>query len=69
MERTTRGRATLADGFVWGRGALDMKSQTAAEVAAASSLARAGWRPARGSLLVVALVDEETGGAAGGASG
>ena len=23
----------LADGFVWGRGALDMKSQTAAEVA------------------------------------
>ena len=35
----------LADGHVWGRGALDMKSQTAAEVAAAS-LARAGWRPA-----------------------
>ena len=55
----------LADGFVWGRGALDMKSQTAAEVVAACSLARAGWRPARGSLLVVALVDEETGGADG----
>ena len=30
----------LADGCVWGRGALDMKSQTAAEVAAACSLAR-----------------------------
>jgi len=37
----------LADGFVWGRGALDMKSQTAAEVVAACSLARAGWRPPR----------------------
>ena len=38
----------LDDGFVWGRGALDMKSQTAAEVAAACSLARAGWRPRAG---------------------
>jgi len=32
----------LADGCVWGRGALDMKSQTAAEVVAACSLAREG---------------------------
>jgi acetylornithine deacetylase/succinyl-diaminopimelate desuccinylase-like protein len=55
----------LADGFVWGRGALDMKSQTAAEVVAATSLVRGGWRPAHGSLLVVVLVDEETGGAEG----
>ncbi len=55
----------LEDGFVWGRGALDMKSQTAAEVAAAISLARSGWRPACGSLLVVCVVDEETGGAEG----
>jgi acetylornithine deacetylase/succinyl-diaminopimelate desuccinylase-like protein len=55
----------LADGCVWGRGALDMKSQTAAEVSAALSLARAGWRPARGDLLVVVLVDEEVGGALG----
>ncbi|TML99447.1 MAG: M20/M25/M40 family metallo-hydrolase [Actinobacteria bacterium] len=54
----------LADGCVWGRGALDMKSQTAAEVAAAVALARGGWRPA-GDLLVVAVVDEETGGAEG----
>ena len=52
----------LADGCVWGRGALDMKSQTAAEVAAAVSLSREGWRPARGDLLVVSVVDEETGG-------
>jgi acetylornithine deacetylase/succinyl-diaminopimelate desuccinylase-like protein len=55
----------LADGFVWGRGAIDMKSQTAAEVTAACSLARNGWRPPRGSLLVVVLADEETGGAEG----
>jgi len=55
----------LADGFVWGRGTLDMKSQTAAEVTAALSLARAGWRPARGDLLVVVVVDEEVGGELG----
>ncbi|MDQ3723903.1 MAG: M20/M25/M40 family metallo-hydrolase, partial [Actinomycetota bacterium] len=55
----------LADGFVWGRGALDMKSQTAAEVTAALSLARSGWRPARGDLLVVVVVDEEVGGELG----
>ncbi len=55
----------LEDGYVWGRGALDMKGQTAAEVAAAVSLAAAGWRPARGTLLVVCVVDEETGGSEG----
>jgi acetylornithine deacetylase/succinyl-diaminopimelate desuccinylase-like protein len=55
----------IADGYLWGRGALDMKSQVAAEIAAASSLARSGWRPARGELLIVAVVDEETGGALG----
>ena len=55
----------LAGGFVWGRGALDMKSQTAAEVAAALSLAREGWRPAHGDLLVVCVADEETGGSLG----
>src|SRR5437660_486421 len=38
----------LAEGFIWGRGALDMKSQVAAEVAAAASLARAGWHPSAG---------------------
>ncbi|HEY5045999.1 MAG TPA: M20/M25/M40 family metallo-hydrolase [Solirubrobacteraceae bacterium] len=54
-----------AEGFVWGRGALDMKSQVAAEVAAAAGLARSGWRPARGELLIVVVVDEETGGELG----
>jgi acetylornithine deacetylase/succinyl-diaminopimelate desuccinylase-like protein len=55
----------VADGFIWGRGALDMKSQVAAEIAAAASLARSGWRPAHGELLIVAVVDEETGGSLG----
>ncbi len=55
----------VAEGFVWGRGALDMKSQVAAEIAAGISLARSGWRPARGELLIVAVVDEETGGSLG----
>lgn len=55
----------LADGCLWGRGALDMKSQTAAEVAAALSLAHTGWRPAQGDLLVVVVVDEEVGGELG----
>jgi acetylornithine deacetylase/succinyl-diaminopimelate desuccinylase-like protein len=49
------------DGCIWGRGALDMKSQVAAEVAAACALAEAGWRPAAGELKVIATVDEETG--------
>ncbi len=55
----------IADGFLWGRGALDMKDQVAAEIAAAAALARSGWRPARGELLIVAVVDEETGRLAG----
>jgi acetylornithine deacetylase/succinyl-diaminopimelate desuccinylase-like protein len=55
----------IADGHMWGRGAIDMKSQLAAEIAAAAGLARTGWRPARGELLIIALVDEETGGALG----
>jgi acetylornithine deacetylase/succinyl-diaminopimelate desuccinylase-like protein len=52
----------VVDGELWGRGAQDMKSQTAAEVTAAVALARSGWRPAHGELLIVSVVDEETGG-------
>jgi acetylornithine deacetylase/succinyl-diaminopimelate desuccinylase-like protein len=55
----------IADGHIWGRGALDMKSQVAAEIAAGAALARSGWRPARGELLIVAVADEETGGSLG----
>ncbi len=49
------------DGCVWGRGALDMKSQVATEVAAACALAEAGWRPEAGELKIVVTADEETG--------
>jgi acetylornithine deacetylase/succinyl-diaminopimelate desuccinylase-like protein len=55
----------LADGHLWGRGAIDMKSQVAAEAVAAASLARSGWRPARGTLKLVFTADEETGGEVG----
>jgi len=55
----------IHDGAVWGRGAIDMKSQTAAEVVAAAQLARQGWRPPRGELKVISVVDEETGGRLG----
>jgi acetylornithine deacetylase/succinyl-diaminopimelate desuccinylase-like protein len=51
----------LADGCVWGRGALDMKSQTAAEVVAACALARSGRRLA-GDVVVICVADEEVGG-------
>ncbi len=53
------------EGYVWGRGALDMKSQVAAEAVAAAHLARSGWRPPRGELRVFAVADEETGGSQG----
>jgi acetylornithine deacetylase/succinyl-diaminopimelate desuccinylase-like protein len=55
----------VVDGFLWGRGSQDMKSQTAAEAVAVATLARSGWRPARGELKLIAVVDEETGGRLG----
>jgi acetylornithine deacetylase/succinyl-diaminopimelate desuccinylase-like protein len=55
----------IHDGFLWGRGAIDMKSQTAAEAVAVATLARSGWRPAHGELKLIAVVDEETGGQIG----
>ncbi len=55
----------VTDGYLWGRGALDMKSQVAAEAVAAVALAREGWRPARGALKLVFVSDEETGGDVG----
>ena len=53
------------DGFLWGRGAIDMKSQVAAEAVAAATLARGGWRPRAGTLKLVFVADEETGGDVG----
>jgi acetylornithine deacetylase/succinyl-diaminopimelate desuccinylase-like protein len=57
----------VADGYLWGRGALDMKDQVAAEAVAAATRARAGWRPARGALKLLFVADEETGGDVGAA--
>ena len=57
--------AEVSGGCLWGRGALDMKSQVAAEAVAAARLARQGWRPARGALKLVFVADEETGGDVG----
>jgi acetylornithine deacetylase/succinyl-diaminopimelate desuccinylase-like protein len=50
----------LRDGMVWGRGALDMKSQVAANAVAIASLAREGFRPS-GDLIFAATADEEVG--------
>ena len=55
----------IVDGEIRGRGAQDMKDQVAAEVAAAATLGRDGWRPPAGELLVVATADEEMGATAG----
>jgi acetylornithine deacetylase/succinyl-diaminopimelate desuccinylase-like protein len=52
----------VEDGYLWGRGSLDMKSQVAAEAVAGVALARGGWRPTRGTLKLVFVADEETGG-------
>jgi acetylornithine deacetylase/succinyl-diaminopimelate desuccinylase-like protein len=50
----------LREGEVWGRGALDMKGQVAAEAVAIASLAREGFEPA-GELIFCATADEEVG--------
>jgi acetylornithine deacetylase/succinyl-diaminopimelate desuccinylase-like protein len=51
----------VVDGEVWGRGALDMKDQVAANAVAFASLAREGFEPA-GDILFIATADEEVGG-------
>jgi len=48
------------EGFVWGRGAADMKNETATRVVAFAALARSGFRP-RGDLVLVCQADEEDG--------
>ena len=54
----------VRDGFVWGRGALDMKSLTALEVVVLTLLKRRGVR-LRGDVVLAATADEEKGGEAG----
>lgn len=48
------------DGFVWGRGATDMKNETVTRTVAFATLARSGFRP-RGDLVLVCQADEEDG--------
>jgi acetylornithine deacetylase/succinyl-diaminopimelate desuccinylase-like protein len=50
----------LTDDQVWGRGALDMKSQVAASAVAVATLAREGFEPA-GDVIFAATADEEVG--------
>jgi acetylornithine deacetylase/succinyl-diaminopimelate desuccinylase-like protein len=50
----------LRDGEIWGRGALDMKGQVAANAVAIASLARDGFEPS-GDLIFAATADEEVG--------
>ena len=54
----------LVDGVVWGRGAIDMLNLTASMAVATRRLAASGRRP-RGTLLFLAVADEEAGGALG----
>jgi acetylornithine deacetylase/succinyl-diaminopimelate desuccinylase-like protein len=48
------------DGWLWGRGAVDMKDEVAARAVAMAELARSGFRP-RGDLWLLAVADEEDG--------
>src|SRR4051794_10282004 len=50
-------------GWVWGRGAADMKNETASRAVALATLARIGIRP-RGDVVLIAEADEEEGTAA-----
>jgi acetylornithine deacetylase/succinyl-diaminopimelate desuccinylase-like protein len=48
------------DGWLWGRGAVDMKNEVAARAVAMAELARTGFRP-RADLWFLAVADEEDG--------
>ncbi|MFL5982407.1 MAG: M20/M25/M40 family metallo-hydrolase [Gaiellaceae bacterium] len=50
----------IRDGQVWGRGAVDMKSQLAAVTVALATLAADGFRPG-GDVMLLAVADEEVG--------
>jgi acetylornithine deacetylase/succinyl-diaminopimelate desuccinylase-like protein len=54
----------VRDGFVWGRGALDMKGMTAVELMALKMLKRDNVK-LRGDVVLAATADEEQGGMAG----
>ncbi|HEX2808257.1 MAG TPA: M20/M25/M40 family metallo-hydrolase [Kineosporiaceae bacterium] len=48
------------EGYLYGRGAVDMKNEVAARTVAMARLARSGWRP-RGDLWLLMVSDEEDG--------
>lgn len=48
------------EGYLYGRGAIDMKNEVAARAVAMAELARSGFRP-RGDLWLLAVADEEDG--------
>jgi acetylornithine deacetylase/succinyl-diaminopimelate desuccinylase-like protein len=50
--------AELVDGFVWGRGAVDMLNLTATQAVAMRRLAASGFTP-QGTLIYLAVADEE----------
>src|SRR5690242_14309609 len=50
--------AEVVDGFVWGRGAVDMLNLTATQAVAFRRLAASGFRP-RGTVSFLAVADEE----------
>lgn len=54
----------LVDGEVWGRGAIDMLNLTSSMAVATKRLARSGFRP-RGTLIYLAVADEESSGVYG----
>jgi acetylornithine deacetylase/succinyl-diaminopimelate desuccinylase-like protein len=54
----------LVDGFVWGRGAVDMLNLTASMAVATRRLAERGWNP-DGTLVYLAVADEEARGVHG----
>ena len=54
----------LVDGEVWGRGAVDMLNLTASMAVATKRLARSGFAP-RGTLIYLAVADEEANGTYG----
>ncbi len=52
--------ADVADGCLWGRGALDMKAKCAMDLAVITALKRTGIQPER-ALVLAAVADEEAG--------
>ncbi|MFC9973329.1 M20/M25/M40 family metallo-hydrolase [Spirillospora sp. NPDC127200] len=54
----------IRDGYLWGRGAIDMKDTVAVQLAVAREFARTGRRPPR-DIVLAFLADEEAGGTYG----